>query len=113
MGFSIGFVRFALFTNNPRVVLYRPTDPFFDYIKKLDTSKDYNKTKLSKIKWAKNYDSIIISNFKYKNLSGYFQTNTMFVQKSFDSFTALSYHLIDKKSLKPNWDPFYDNYQIL
>lgn len=108
-----GFVRFAIFTNKERVVLYRPTDPFFNYIKNLDTTKATNKTKIPRIKWDKNYDSIIVSNFKYKNLSGYFQTNTIFVGKSFDCFTSLSYHHIDKKSLKPNWDPFYDNYTIL
>jgi len=108
-----GFVRFAIFTNKERVVLYRQTDPFFDYIKNLDTSNNLNKTKIPRIKWDKNYDSIIVSNFKFKNLSGYFQTNTLFVEKSFDSFTSLSYHYIDKKSLKPNWDPFYDNYTII
>lgn len=108
-----GFVRFALFTNKSRVVLYRPTDPFYEYIKNLDTTKDNIKNKIPTIKWAKNYNSIIVSNFKFKNLSGYFQTNTMFVQKSFDSFTSISYHYIDKKSLKPAWDPFYEKYNIL
>ena len=109
-----GFVRFAIFINHPRVALYRPTDPFYDYIKNLDTSSVANKSKkIAKIKWAQKYDSIIISNFKYKNIEGYFQTNTKFIVKSFDSFTSLSYHFIDKKSLKPVWDPFYKNYSIL
>ena len=109
-----GFVRFAIFINHPRVALYRPTDPFYDYIKFLDTSSVANKSKkIAKIKWAQKYDSIIISNFKYKNIEGYFQTNTKFIVKSFDSFTSLSYHFIDKKSLKPVWDPFFDNYSIL
>ena len=107
-----GFVRFALFTNQPRVVLNRPTDPFYEYIKTLDTSKKI-KGQLVKVKWAKKYDSIIISNYKYKNIEGYYQINSSFVTKSFDSFTSLSYHLIDKKSLKPVWDPFYKNYLIL
>ena len=71
------------------------------------------KDKLPRLKWAKKYDSIIISNYKYKNLEGYYQINSSFVTKSFDSFTSLSYHLIDKKSLKPVWDPFYKNYSIL
>lgn len=109
---SSGFVRFALFTNEPRVVLNRPTDPFYEYIKTLDTSKKI-KGQIAKVKWAKKYDSIIISNYKYKNIEGYYQINSSFVTKSFDSFTSLSYHLIDKKSLKPVWDPFYKNYSIL
>lgn len=106
-----GFVRFVLFVNKPRVMLNRPTDPFYEYIKNYDTV-DQNK-KIVKLKWAKKYDSIVISNLKYKNIEGYFQVNTKFVTKSFDTFTALSYHLIDKKSLKPNWDPFYNDYSIL
>ena len=92
-------------------MLNRPTDPFYEYIKNYDTV-DQNK-KIVKLKWAKKYDSIVISNLKYKNIEGYFQVNTKFVTKSFDTFTALSYHLIDKKSLKPNWDPFYNDYSIL
>ncbi len=107
-----GFVRFVIFTGNPRVPLYRKTDPFYEYISSLDTSNDKKRKLIKKIKWAKKYDSIIISNFKFKNVSGYYQTNTKFIVKSFDSFTSLSYHYIDKKSLKPVWDPFYTNYSI-
>ena len=108
-----GFVRFAVFLGNPRVALYRVTDPFYDYIKFLDTSQPNKQKKIAKIKWAKKYDSIIVSNFKYKNIGGYFQTNTQFVIKSFEAFTSLSYHFIDKKTLKPVWDPFFDKYSII
>ena len=108
---SSGFVRFALFNNQPRVVLNRQTDPFYEYIKVLDTNKP--PSKIPKVKWAKKYDSIIISNFKYKNIEGYYQINSSFVTKSFESFTSLSYHLINKKSLKPVWDPFYKEYSII
>ena len=93
-------------------MLYRSTDPFYKYIKTLDTSNQ-PKGELLKIKWAHKWDSIIVSNFKFKNLSGFYQANSMFVTKTFESFTSLSYHLIDKKSLKPVWDPNYDNYSIL
>jgi len=109
---SSGFVRFVLFTNKPRVMLYRPTDPFYKYIKTLDTSKQ-TKGELLKIKWTNKWDSIVVSNLKYENLSGFYQINSSFVTKSFESFTALSYHLIDKKSLKPTWDPNYENYSII
>jgi len=108
---SSGFVRFALFNNQPRVVLNRPTDPFYEYIKTLDTNKP--PSKIPKVKWAKKYDSILISNFKYKNIEGYYQINSTFVTKTFESFTSLSYHLINKKSLKPVWDPFYKEYSII
>ena len=110
---SSGFVRFAIFTGNPRVPLYRKTDPFYEYIANLDTSDDRKIKQMKTIKWAKKYDSIIISNFKFKNISGYYQTNTKYIIKSFDSFTSLSYHFIEKKSLKPVWDPFYTKYKIL
>ena len=108
-----GFVRFAIFTGNPRVPLYRKTDPFYEYISNLDTNQEKKSKKIKIIKWAKKYDSIIISNFKFKNISGYYQTNTKYTVKSFDCFTSLSYHLIDKKSLKPVWDPFYTKYTII
>ena len=108
-----GFVRFAIFTGMPRVALYRPTDPFYEYIKILDTSQINKQKKIAKINWAKKYDSIIISNFKFKNINGYFQTNTQFVVKSFEAFTSLTYHFIDKKTLKPVWDPFFDKYSII
>ena len=78
----------------------------------MDTSKK-NEGRIAKVKWAKKYDSIIISNYKYKIIEGYYQLNSSFVTKSFDSFTSRSYHLIDKNSLKPVWDPFYKNYSIL
>ena len=108
-----GFVRFAIFTGNPRVPLYRVTDPFYDYIKILDTTQSNKQKNIAKIKWAKKYDSIIISNFKYKNIEGYFQTNSQIIIKSFEAFTSLSYHYIDKKTLKPVWDPFFDEYSII
>lgn len=108
-----GIVRFAIFLGNPRVALYRVTDPFYDYIKNLDTSQTIKQKNIAKIKWAKKYDSIVVSNFKYKNIDGYFQTNTQFVVKSFEAFTSLSYHFIDKKTLKPVWDPFFDGYSII
>ena len=93
--------------------LYRKTDPFYEYIANLDTSDDRKMKQMKTIKWAKKYDSIIISNFKFKNISGYYQTNTKYIIKYFDSFTSLSYHFIEKKSLKPVWDPFYTKYKIL
>ena len=92
-----GFVRFAVFVGNPRVPLYRKTDPFYEYISNLDSSDERKNKIIKKIKWVKKYDSIIISNFKFKNISGYYQTNTKYIVKSFDSFTSLSYHYIDKK----------------
>ena len=46
------------------------------------------------------------------NLSGYFNYNTYYVVKDFAQFTSLSNHIIDKNSLKVNWDPAYDDYQI-
>ena len=51
-----GFVRFALFTNKTRVVLYRPTDPFYQFIKNQDSTGEFSKKNKDKqkIKWAKN-----------------------------------------------------------
>ena len=113
-----GFVRFALFLGNHRVVLDREKDPITPYFKIFDTKKkisndNIKKVKKGKGKWADKYDSIIVSNFKNKNRSGYFFKNTTYVSKKYDSFTSLSIHLIDKKTLKPNFDADYEFYDIL
>ena len=120
-----GIVRFALFLGKGRHILYRKTgfqensDAKIDInthhsIKNMDkhTFIDESKIGKSKGKWTKKYDSLVIGRIKFKNLSGYFNYNTYYVLKDFTQFASLSNHLIDKNSLKSNWDPTYDYYQI-
>ena len=117
--FQGAIIRIATFLGNPRHVLYRKTDPFYNFIKQYDEFKDElsddklkNKTKANKGKWAKKYDSLVISKIKLHNLSGFFNTHPTFVIKSQQQLNTLSYHLIDMKFTPPVWNPYYDNYKI-
>ena len=120
-----GIVRFALFLGKNRHILYRKTgfqenpdakmdEKNYHSIKNLDKHTFIDESKIGKTKgkWTKKYDSLIIGRIKFKNLSGYFNYNTYYVVKDFAQFTSLSNHIIDKNSLKANWDPAYDDYQI-
>ena len=112
-----GFVRFAIFLGNYRVVLDRNTDPIIPFVEAQDdvtqpTKKLLNKLKKGKGKWANTYDAIMISNFKNKKRSGFFRKGTEYILKKFNSFTSLSIHLMDKSTLTPNWDPEYKGYNI-
>jgi len=112
-----GIVRFALFLGNNRVVLDRKTDPIIPYLKIIDKLKPMTKDEIvwlkkGKGKWTKTYNSLLISNFKNVNRSGYFFSGTSYILKNFNSFTSLSIHLLDMTTLKTNWDMDYDLYNI-
>lgn len=115
-----GIVRFALFLGNYRVILDRPTDTIYSYVRLLDryslNNADKKKERLikkNKGKWTKNYDSLQISNYKNAKGSGYFWLNTGYITKHFNNFMSLSIHLIDKETLKINYDPDYELYDII
>ena len=117
--FQGAIIRIATFTGNDRHVLYRETDPFYDFIKQDDEIDSYKKekenteiNKKNKGKWAKKYDSLVFSKIKLKNFSGYFNKHPFYVIKSQKQLISLSYHLIDMKSTTPVWNPYYDNYKI-
>lgn len=112
-----GLIRFVLFLGNNRVVLDRKTDPLLPYVKKIDkttpmTKEDIDFIKKGKGKWTKTYNSLLISNFKNNNRSGYFWPGTGYILKNFNAFTSLSIHLLDKTTLKTNWDMDYEFYNI-
>mgnify|MGYP001322440696 CR=1 FL=1 len=112
-----GLIRSIVFLGNSRCILYRPTDPFHWYINNYDSNKkkpsDHDE-RVGKYKgaWAKDYDSLVLSNIKFKNLSGYFHTNTEYIIKTSKQIYNLSSHKIDMKTILSNWDPFYSNYFI-
>jgi hypothetical protein len=117
-----GIIRFALFLGNSKIILYRKTDPFYNYIKFYDTSREHDISKTKKMlkdienykgKWTTYYDSLILGNIKNKNISGFFNINVEYIIKNFNQQVPLSVHLIDMKTLKETWDPTYDYYKIL
>ena len=56
----------------------------------------------TKGKWTQTFDSLVIGDIKFKNMSGYFNFNTQYILKEPDQFTSLITHLIDNKSLGAN-----------
>jgi hypothetical protein len=112
-----GVVRFAVFLGNYRVVLDRKSDTLKKTITSFDSVNKPSKNALDKIKkikgkWTEEYDSLMISNYKNNNRSGYFWAGTGYILKKFNAFTSLSVHLVDNTTLKTNWDLEYDGYNI-
>jgi len=115
--FQGAIIRIATFLGNARHILYRKTDPFYSFIQSYDDTNiafkgDEQKANANKGKWAKKYDSLVISKIKLHNLSGYFNTTPSYVIKSQQQLNTLSYHLIDMKFTPPVWNPYYDNFKI-
>ena len=112
-----GIFRFALFLGNQKIILNRKSDPILKNVIAYNTldknfKKNIKKIKKSKVKWTNTYDSLVISNFKNIKKNGFFWANTGYILKKFNNFTSLSIHLIDKNTLKPNWDIDYELYNI-
>ena len=117
-----GYVRFALFTGISKIIMYRKSSKFHNFISYFDNKQKENQKEIVKYKkninnlknkWVESYDSLIINNIKYKNIDGYYNLNKAIIIKDFNSFTPLSSHLLDSKTLKELWDPFYKKYNIL
>ena len=109
-----GYVRFALFTGVSKIIMYRKSSKFHNFISYFDNKHKENQNEIVKYKeninnlknkWVESYDSLVISNVKYKNLDGYYNLNKEIVIKDFNRFTPLSSHLLDSKTLKELWDP--------
>uniref|UniRef100_A0A6C0C4E8 Uncharacterized protein n=1 Tax=viral metagenome TaxID=1070528 RepID=A0A6C0C4E8_9ZZZZ len=110
-----GLIRFALFLDKHYVMLYQKNDLFYKFIDNLNNIDKKSSKKLKNIKlfdWTNQYNSLVLGNIKYKNLSGYFNINTEYVVKDFNQQIVLSTHEIDTKTLKTNWDPLYKKYLI-
>ncbi|OUU14312.1 MAG: hypothetical protein CBB97_25085, partial [Candidatus Endolissoclinum sp. TMED37] len=101
---------------------YKDNNPFYWYLKHLDSDRDIGKIsdaekkiwkkEKDNIDWTNNYNSIVLSDIKNKKLSGYFNINTTYIIKDFEQFVPMTIHLIDMNTLKPTWDPTYNFYNI-
>ncbi len=111
-----GIIRFALFLDNYDCLLYTKNNQYYELFDHLDNYHLHKKRKKIKThglgEWTEKFDSIILGNIKYNKLSGYFNINTEYVLKKFEQQISLSTHEIDEKTVKPNWDPTYQNYYI-
>jgi len=93
-----GMVRFALFLGKTKVLLDEPYDIIDDY---LSNKRD----------WKDKYQSLYIGSidFDHRKLSA----NPEYILTEYVQQVSLSYHIIDRDSLKPTWDPHYDGYSII
>ena len=85
-----GIIRFALFMGKTKVLIDQPYDQISDYI-------------TGKRPWKNKYQSVFMasSDFDKKNIN----IPPEYILKNFEQQVPLSYHEIDKKTLKPTWDP--------
>ena len=113
--FNGGLIRYATFLDNSRSILYRPSEPFNWIIKQLDNTKfnnkETNKNRPSKV-WSNDYDSLVVSTVKYKNISGFFNIHTEYIVKNFYQLVPLSCHELNMKNIPDIYDPLFINYNI-
>ncbi len=93
-----GIIRFALFMGKTKVLIDQPYDQISDYI-------------TGKRPWKNKYQSVFMasSDFDKKNIN----IPPEYILKNFEQQVPLSYHEIDKKTLKPTWDPTHKKYNIV
>ena len=105
---KMGLVRFAIFTGSVKYIENYPNDLVDDSeIKKerlQDTNLDQNIERLTmRISdhdgiWADNYGSVYLGNLELDN--GAYLNKQLFVVKEYDQQIPLSYHFVNKNSLK-------------
>lgn len=112
-----GIVRFAVFLGNKlKVLLNHPNDKKIN--KQINPVIDkilHFKAKLEdrEGKWAKDYDSLYYGRAKIPEANNSpWRMQPGFVTKQFIQQIPLTMHIIDKTTLKTNWDPNYDKYYI-
>ena len=120
-----GLIRFALFLDDlekSHVIMKTSDEYFLSMLLHYDDKGNKSRKDLEKWsefmkknagKWSTKYSSLTIPVIKFKQNSGYFNTNTEYILSDHKKKIPLSIHEIDVNSLKSVWDPFYENYQIL
>lgn len=116
-----GIVRFAVFLGRMKVFLNHPLDPddkseiYYDKLEKEPHNIEYQNLVLKLHdhtgKWTRRYNSCYVGSALLDN-GRYFMSNPEYVVKDFEQQTPLTYHYLDKTTLKRNWDSKYDKYYI-
>ena len=93
-----GIIRFALFMGKTKVLMNEPYDKISEYI-------------TGKKSWKNKYQSVLMAStdFDKRNIN----ILPEYILKNFEQQVPLTYHEIDKKSLKPTWDSSYKKYNIV
>ena len=115
-----GILRFALFLGNMKAFLNHPSDTDDESARYAEQMKDVRKrsweTKILKMHdhsgaWAEHYDSVYVGRAKLDG-GALFMSNPEYVVRQFDQQIILSYHFLDRTTLKANWEPTCTEYQI-
>ena len=109
-----GIIRYAVFLGKLKVLLNHPHDHIFEtsLIDKNNLTFQLRMEDRSG-EWAKTYKSLYYGRAKIqaeKILK--WRANPGFVTKNFQQQIPLTMHILDTKTLKPNWDPYEKKYYI-
>jgi len=93
-----GVVRFALF------------------IEKILVPKDNSYEKLGKLlskssEWKERYDTLYFGSIDYDSTD--LTINPEYILTHPEQYISLSYHMMDMKTITPNWEPSYNGYKIV
>jgi len=108
-----GIIRYAVFLGKIKVLLNHPHDEKHTDVPVKDTLDFQLRLEDRDGKWATQYDSLYYGRAKIGGEKPrHWRANPGFVTKNFNQQIPLSMHLLDKKTLKTNWDPHYNKYYI-
>ena len=93
-----GIIRFALFMGKTKVLLDEPYDQISNYI-------------TGRKAWKDKYQSVFMASTEFDNIT--INVLPEYILKNFEQQVPLSYHEIDKSTLKPVWDASYQKYNIV
>lgn len=108
-----GIIRYAVFLGKLKVLLNHPHDKKHDDLAIKDTLDFQLRLEDRDGAWAEHYDSLYYGRAKIGGEPArVWRTNPGFITKNFKQQIPLSMHILDKKTLKTNWDPHYYKYYI-
>jgi len=109
-----GIIRYAVFLGKLKVLLNHPQDDILQTTDILPDSLAFqHRLEDRDGHWAKSYNSLYYGRAKIKGRNERkWRINPGFVTKNFSQQIPLTMHILDKKTLKTNWDPYEDKYYI-
>jgi hypothetical protein len=111
--YNSGIIRYVVFLKNNTQLLYHPDNLFNNLILNLDTNKiNKNIKNIKKGDWKNKFNSITISNIKFKNLSGFFNIHTQYIINNFEQLYPISCHEINTHDTLNIYNPNFKKYTI-
>ena len=111
--YNSGIIRYVIFLKNNTQLQYHNDNSFYNLIKHLDTNKTIDNKKIHlKGDWKNKFNSITISNIKFKQLSGFFNIHTQYIVNSFEQLYPLSCHEVNTQNTLNIYNPNFKKYSI-